>query len=127
MTKQEIKNKLNDNPLAKTIGFFVSVMLTSIFSSALVVDITDTKGKLVWSNVWHSYITLLLAIILVLDFVYYWFVYQADIDVIQYGDDNFYANYIRQQSLPTLANRYIDDIKAGKRIEPVKSFLDNLK
>lgn len=124
--KQKIKDYLNDSPLVKTLGFVVSVVLTSFLCSALVTDITDNTGRLVLTDIWHSGYTIGLIIVICIEAVYYWFVYQADIDVMHYMDDKYCAAYLRKQSLPALAAQVKKIIEEGGTIPPVATYLDNL-
>ena len=126
ITKQEIKDQLNNSPLVKTVGFIVSVVLTSFFCSALVVDITNNEGELVLSDIWHSGYTICLFIVIVLEAIYYWFVYQAEVDIMHYMDDKYCAAYIRKENLKAIADQYKKAITEGKQIPHVSSYLDSL-
>lgn len=126
MDKQDIKDYLNNSPIAKTFGFIVSVVLTSFFCSALVADITDDNGKLVLSDIWHSGYTIALFFVIVVEAIYYWLVYQADVDIMHYMDDKYCAAYIRKENLKDLANFYKKKISEGGAIPPVITYLDSL-
>ena len=124
--KQDIKDYLNNSPIAKTVGFIVSVVLTSFFCSALVADITDNNGKLVLSDIWHSGYTIALLVVIVLEAIYYWLVYQADVDIMHYMDDKYYAAYIRKENLKAIADLYKTKIGEGEAIPPITTYLDSL-
>lgn len=126
ITKQEIKDQLNNSPLVKTVGFIVSVVFTSFFCSALVVDITNNEGKLVLSDILHSGYTIGLLIVIVLEAIYYWFVYQAEVDIMHYMDDKYCAAYIRKENLKAIADEYKKAISEGKQIPPISTYLDSL-
>lgn len=126
ITKQEIKDQLNNSPLAKTVGFIVSVVLTSFFCSALVVDITNNEGKVVLSKIWNSGYAIGLLIVIVLEAIYYWFVYQAEVDIMHYMDDKYCAAYIRKENLKAIADEYKKAISEGKQIPPISTYLDSL-
>ncbi len=124
--KQAIKDYLNNSPLVKTIGFIVSVVLTSFLCSALVADITNGQGELVLSKIWHSGFTIALFIVIAIEAVYYWFVYQADIDIMHYMDDKYCAAYIRKENLKAIADEYKKAISEGKQIPPISTYLNSL-
>ena len=126
LTKQKIKDFLNKSPLVKTCGFIVGVVLTSFFCSALVVDITNDQGELVLSDIRNSGYTIALLLVIAIEAVYYWFVYQADIDVIHYMDDEFCTAYIRKENLKAIAEKYKKIINEGGIIPSVKTYLDPL-
>lgn len=114
------------NPIAKTIVFAVSVVLSGVLASAFVSDISFSDG-LHWGEFYKKRTFWLIVIYLIIVGIYNYFIYQIDVSVEKFIDKDYSRAYIFRACLPDFVEKCREEINSGKGLEGVKNLNDFLK
>lgn len=113
---RQTKDWLLVSPLGKTFGFFISVILSGVFSGALITEIT-IEGNLDWSTVHEAKSFYVLLGLLIVIYVYNRFLYQEEQSVRKFLDNDYCRAYVKSKALPELAGEYRKIIRDRKNIK----------
>jgi hypothetical protein len=122
----KVKYWFATSPLAKTIMFFFSVIVSGVLSGTFVTEITK-DGKIHWMLFRTSISFYLILIFLVLVFIYNRFLYEEDSKIEKFLDENYCKAYMRSRYLPELAKKHGQLIKEGKNSNELKDLETAIK
>lgn len=105
--------KIIENPLLRTFAFVLTTVLTGIFCSALVSEMTLADGTIDYYNIYKYPAFKYLTIIVEVFFIYNWLTFTHDADSSKYGDENFVNAYIVKNSLSEAVNQIRQGLKDG--------------
>lgn len=117
---------IQKHPIAKTIVFAVSVVLSGILASAFVTDISYNDG-LHWGEFYKKGTFWLIVIYVIIVGVYNYFIYQIDVSVEKFIDKNYSRAYIFRACLPDFVEKCKEEINSGIGLEGVKNLNEFLK
>lgn len=122
-------NKLSSlflkHPIAKTLVFAVSVVLSGILASAFVTEINHEDG-LHWLEFYKTISFWLIIIYLVFVGLYNYFIYQVDVSIEKFMDKAYSRAYVFNACLPEFVEKCKEEIKAGTGLSGVKNLNDFL-
>lgn len=123
-------NKLSiffqNNPIAKTIVFAISVVLSGVLTSAFVADISHEDG-LHWTESYEKSTFWYIVIYLIIVGIYNYFIYQIDVSVEKFKDKKFTRAYVLKACLPEYVEKCKEEINNGRGLDGVKNLNDFLK
>lgn len=111
--RKAIGEFLISNPLLRTISFVVTTVLTGIFCSALVTEMTIDTGIVDYTKIIECPSFKGLATVIIIYLLYNWLTYSYDADMLKYGDVRRINEYIIKNSLPQAAEQIQDRLKDG--------------
>ena len=114
------------NPIAKTLVFAVSVVLSGILASSFVAEITTLEG-LQWSLFYKKCSFWLIVLYLIVVGIYNYFIYQVDVSVERFMDKEYSRAYVFKACLPDFVEKCREEINSGQGLAGVKSLNDFLK
>lgn len=100
------------SPLIKTLVFGISTIVSSILAGLFVYEIT-MNGIVEWETFYKakSFIGILIWLLFVC--LYNSFLYEREMDILKFKDENYCKAYIRSQCLPEVAARYRNLVRSG--------------
>ena len=114
------------NPIAKTIVFAISVVLSGVLASAFVTEISYEDG-LHWSEFYKKGAFWLIILYLIVVGIYNYFIYQLDISVEKFRDKDYSRAYVFRACLPDFVDKCKEEINNGTGLSGVKSLNEFLK
>ena len=113
------------SPGLKAFFNILSVVLSSVFASALVTEIT-VDGHIVWLLFYKAVSFYILFLICILIFVYNRILYLFETNVLKFMDVNYCNAYMRSKYIPEYADYCTLKIRSGQ-IEDFKKATEDLK
>lgn len=123
--KEKIAAFFLSKPLAKTVVFAVSVILSGILCSAFVAEITTPEG-LQWRYFYQKWSFWLIILFLVIVFVYNVFIYRAEKSVEKFMDANYSRAYIIRSCMQDIVEKAKMEVNSTKGIKGAEHLLDFL-
>jgi len=115
-----------EKPIAKTIVFAISVVLSGVLASAFVTEISYEDG-LHWSEFYKKGAFWLIILYLIVVGIYNYFIYQLDISVEKFRDKDYSRAYVFRACLPDFVDKCKEEINNGTGLSGVKSLNEFLK
>jgi len=122
---ESFKEKVLRSPLFKTLVGIFSLVIFSILSSTLTIEITK-NDKVEWGLIFHSISFYILLFLIVLMYFYFCFLYSSEKSVRDYIDDKYCKAYMRRECLPEIAKTAKKIIKSGKSTQEIKNIINDL-
>lgn len=111
--------RLMESAWAKTLGFFVSVVLTGLLASSFVAEFYF-QDRPIYKFFYHSWSFYGILGILLIAFFYYRFLEQHDKQIGLYKDEDYCMAYLRRECLPAYAESLRTSIRNGTVSEDLK-------
>jgi hypothetical protein len=112
-------------PLAKTIVFGVSVILSGVLCSAFVAEIT-TKEGLIWGDFYKKWTFWFIVLYLIIVFYYNVFIYRAEKSVEKFMDANYSKAYIIRSCMQDIVEKAKVEVNSTKGIKGAEHLMEFL-
>ena len=113
-------------PLAKTIVFAISVILSGILCSTFVAEITTPDG-LQWGAFYRKWSFWAIVVFLIVVFLYNRFIYRVEKSVEKFMDDNYCKAYIIRSCMQDIVEKAKVEVNSTKGIKGAEHLLDFIK
>lgn len=123
-----VKNWLYHNPIGKTFTFFFSVIVSGILCGAFVNEST-VAGKFTLQDFYEKKSFYLILGYLVLIIIYHYWLFKEDKKITNFGDKAYCIAYLNSRLLPAVADKAIEDIRAGREVDGfsnIQEFLERM-
>lgn len=110
------KRFLVTSPLGRTIGFFLSIIVSGILCGTFVTEITR-NGVIIWSLSGESKSFYLILFFLLFVYLYNKILYDEDVKIQNFADKDYCKAYLRKNTMNEFAKKVCDDLKNGKPLD----------
>ena len=123
--RQTIANFFLTNPIAKTVVFVVSVLLSGVLCSAFVAEISSSNG-LQWGEFYKKTSFWLIVVYAVFVGYYNVFIYKAETSIEKFKDADYSRAYILHSCMQDIVDKAKDEIQSTKGIKGAEHLIDFL-